>query len=111
MNRIIGKSQSGYMLLMFVLLLMGIGGVVTAGFTQNVKKFADHERFLHNERVLKEAKQALLMYAYRYPETALAFNGTIPGRCGHSQSRCQLYCWRQCHGRAFSLEREWHAIL
>jgi hypothetical protein len=82
MNRIIGKSQSGYMLLMFVLLLMGIGGVVTAGFTQNVKKFADHERFLHNERVLKEAKQALLMYAYRYPETALAFNGTIrgPGR-------------------------------
>ena len=70
------------MLLMFVLLLMGIGGAVTAGFTQGVKKAADHERFLHNERVLKEAKQALLMYAYRYPETALAFNGTIrgPGR-------------------------------
>jgi hypothetical protein len=70
------------MLLMFVLLAMGIGGAVTAGFTQNVKKFADHERILHNQRVLKEAKQALLMYAYRYPETALAFNSTIrgPGR-------------------------------
>ena len=82
MNRSIGKSQSGYMLLLFVLFLMGIGGAVTAGFTQGVKKAADHERFLHNKRVLKEAKQALLMYAYRYPETALAFNGTIrgPGR-------------------------------
>jgi hypothetical protein len=82
MNRSIGKNQSGYMLLLFVLFLMGIGGVVTAGFTQGVKKSADHERFLHNQQVLKEAKQALLMYAYRYPETALAFNSTIrgPGR-------------------------------
>ncbi len=70
------------MLIMFVLLAMGIGGAVTAGFTQGVKKAADHERFLHNQQVLKEAKQALLMYAYRYPETALAFNSTIrgPGR-------------------------------
>jgi len=71
------------MLLLFVLFLMGIGGVVTAGFTQGVKKSAEHERFLHNERVLKEAKQALLMYAYRYPEIALAFGApTIrgPGR-------------------------------
>jgi hypothetical protein len=82
MNRCIGKSQSGYMLLLFVLFFMGIGGVVTAGFTQGVKKAAEHERFLHNQRVLKAAKQALLMYAYRYPEIALAFNGTIrgPGR-------------------------------
>ncbi len=82
MNRSIGKSQSGYILIFLVLFLMGIGGVVTAGFTQNIKKSADHERFLHNKRVLKEAKQALLMYAYRYPETALEFNGTIrgPGR-------------------------------
>jgi len=82
MNQSIGKNQSGYMLIMFVLLLMGIGGAVTAGFTQNVKKSAELERFLHNDRVLKEAKQALLMYAYRYPEIALEFNGTIrgPGR-------------------------------
>lgn len=82
MNRSICKNQSGYTLIFLVLFLMGIGGVVTAGFTQNIKKAADHERFLHNERVLKEAKQALLMYAYRYPETALSFNSTIrgPGR-------------------------------
>jgi len=62
--------------------MMGIGGVVIAGFTQGVKKAAEHERFLHNKRVLNEAKQALLMYAYRKPEIALAFNGTIrgPGR-------------------------------
>ena len=82
MNRSNRKSQSGYVLLFLVLALLGIAGVVGAGFTQNVKKTVDRERYLHNERVLKEAKQALLMYAYRYPETALAFNGTIrgPGR-------------------------------
>ena len=70
------------MLITFVLLLMGLGGGVAAGFTKGVKKTADLERNLHNERVLKEAKQALLMYAYRKPEIALFFNGTIrgPGR-------------------------------
>jgi len=82
MKRSNRKSQSGYVLLFMVLGLMGIAGVVGAGFTQNVKQTVERERYLHNERVLKEAKQALLMYAYRYPETALAFNGTIrgPGR-------------------------------
>ena len=82
MNRSNHKSQSGYVLLFMVLAILGIAGVVGAGFTQNVKKTVDRERYLHNEQVLKEAKQALLMYAYRYPETALAFNGTIrgPGR-------------------------------
>jgi hypothetical protein len=55
---------------------MGVGGVVIAGFTQGVKKQSEHERYLHNQRVLKEAKQALLQYAYNYPVTA----GNGPGR-------------------------------
>lgn len=83
MIRGIRKSQSGYVLLFLVLALLGIAGVVGASFTQNVKKTVEWERYLHNEQVLKEAKQALLMYAYRYPETALAFGvPTIrgPGR-------------------------------
>lgn len=65
-----------------VLMLMGIGGVVAVGFTQGAKQELDNQRLLHNKRVLEEAKQALLMYAYRYPETALAFNGSDrgPGR-------------------------------
>jgi len=62
-----------------LLALMGIGGVVVAGYTQGAKKDAEHVRFLHNKRVLEEAKQALLMYAYRYPQTA-APNIRGPGR-------------------------------
>ncbi|MBT8435194.1 MAG: hypothetical protein KJN95_11045 [Gammaproteobacteria bacterium] len=82
MNRGTRKSQSGYVLLFMVLALLGIAGVVGASFTQNVKKTVERERYLHNEQVLKDAKQALLMYAYNYPDIALAFNGTIrgPGR-------------------------------
>ena len=76
------KQQTGYALLLMVLALMGIGGVVVVGFTQGAKQEVDQQRFLHNQRVLEEAKHALLMYAYRYPETAWAFNGTVrgPGR-------------------------------
>ena len=70
------KNQAGYMLILMLVVLMGIGGVVAAGFTQGVKQQADHERYLHNQRVLREAKQALLQYAYNYPQ----FNGEGPGR-------------------------------
>jgi len=62
-----------------LLALMGIGGVVAVGYTQGAKKDAEHVRYLHNKRVLEEAKQALLMYAYRYPEIA-APNVRGPGR-------------------------------
>ena len=63
-------------MLLMVLALMGIGGVVLTGFTQGVKVQSEHERYLHNQRVLREAKQALLQYAYNYPVT----NGYGPGR-------------------------------
>ncbi len=58
--------QSGYALILMVLALMGIGGVVLTGFTQEARVQSEHQRYLHNERVLREAKQALLMYAYNY---------------------------------------------
>jgi len=64
------KRQSGYALIMMVLGLMGIGGVVIAGFTQEIRQDVDQQRYLHNQQVLQEAKDALLMYAYRYPEIA-----------------------------------------
>jgi len=54
------------MLLLTLLALMGLGGVVVAGFSQEARQQVEHERYLHNQRVLKEAKQALLMYAYNY---------------------------------------------
>lgn len=62
------QQQAGYALILMVLGLMSVGGVVIAGFTQQVKQDVEHQRYLHNKRVLEEAKQALLMYAYRYPE-------------------------------------------
>jgi hypothetical protein len=76
MKRNISTTQTGYALILMVLTLMGIGGVLLTGFTQDVKRQSEHQRYLHNQRVLKEAKQALLQYAYNYPVTA----GNGPGR-------------------------------
>lgn len=71
-----GKNQAGYAVLVLVLVLMGMGGVVLAGFSQEAMQEVYAQRYAHNERVLKEAKQALLMYAYNYPQ----FNSEGPGR-------------------------------
>jgi len=54
------------MLLLTLLALMAMGGVVLAGFSQEARQQVEQERYLHNKRVLEEAKQALLMYAYNY---------------------------------------------
>ncbi len=67
------RQQAGYALILIVLGLMGVGGVVIAGFTQQAKQDVEQQRYLRNQRVLQEAKQALLMYAYNYPQT-------VPGR-------------------------------
>ncbi len=71
------RAESGYGLLLVLLLMLGAGGVVLAGFTQQVKQEAEEERYQHNQRVLQEAKQALLMYAYNYPDNN---PGRGPGR-------------------------------
>ena len=76
MKRISRQGQSGYALILLVLALMGVGGVVIAGYTQDAKQQTEHQQYLHNQRILKEAKQALLQYAYNYPVTA----GNGPGR-------------------------------
>jgi len=69
-GRVSGANrQNGYTLLLMLLLLISVGGVVAAEFTQNAKRQVDHERFLHNKRVLEEAKRALLQFAYNYPVT------------------------------------------
>ncbi len=70
------KTQSGFALLIFLMVLMGIGGVVLTGFSQGILKEVEAKKFQHNKRVLKEAKQALLQFAYNYPAT----NGNGPGR-------------------------------
>jgi len=70
-------TQAGYAMLLTVLALMGIGGVVLAGFTQSAKQELEAQRYQHNQRVLKQAKHALLMFAYNYPKTNV---GEGPGK-------------------------------
>jgi len=70
--------QTGYALILMVLAMMGVGGVVIAGFTQQAKQELEVQRYQHNKRVLEQAKQALLMFAYNYPQTNT--NGIGPGR-------------------------------
>jgi hypothetical protein len=72
-------GQSGYALILMIVGLMGIGGVVIAGFTQGAKQDTEHQRYLHNQRILREAKQALLQYAYNYPQLGPGQNDG-PGR-------------------------------
>lgn len=74
------SHQNGFALLILVVILMGMGGLLIAGYTQGILKGVEVKRFEHNKRVLKEAKQALLQFAYNYPELDVtgAVNG--PGR-------------------------------
>jgi len=72
------KNQFGYALLMFVLAIMGAGGLLLVGFSEGMLDAAESKKFEHNERVLKEAKQALLQYAYNYPVYSTPSIG--PGR-------------------------------
>jgi hypothetical protein len=48
------------------------------GFSQGLLKEAEAEKIEHNRRVLKEAKQALLQYAYNYPVTDDRGPGRLP---------------------------------
>ena len=70
------KYQSGVALIMFVLMLMGVGGILFVGYSQGLLEAVEVKKFKHNTRVLKEAKQTLLQYAYNYPQ----FNSEGPGR-------------------------------
>jgi hypothetical protein len=77
MKQKLSTAQAGYALLLTVLALMGIGGVVLAGFTQSARQELEVQRYQHNQRVLEQAKQALLMFAYNYPKTNV---GEGPGK-------------------------------
>jgi type II secretory pathway pseudopilin PulG len=72
------KDQAGYTLLLVMLAMVGMGGVVAVGFVQEARQEAVAQRYEHNQRVLKEAKQALLMYAYNYPQFLLEGPGRLP---------------------------------
>jgi len=73
-----GNKQGGYVLLLTLLSFMVIGGVVAANFTQEARKGVETSRYEHNQRVLQEAKQALLQYTYNYPQFNLEGPGRLP---------------------------------
>ena len=67
-QRIVGKrKQRGAALVLFVLMAMAFGAVALTGLLKSNLSEIESSRFKHNKRVLEEAKQALLMYAYNYP--------------------------------------------
>ena len=74
-NRIT-KNQSGYALILTLLGLLTLAGLTATSFIEEARREAVEARFSHNQNVLKQAKRALLQYAYDYPE----FKGRGPGR-------------------------------
>ena len=64
--------------MIFLVMMMGIGGFVLTGYSQGILKQVEASKFKHNQRVLKEAKLALLLYSYNYPEFNLEGPGRLP---------------------------------
>jgi len=71
-------NQSGFALLVFVLAIMGAGGLLLVGFSEGMLDAAESKKFEHNKRVLEEAKQALLQFTYNYPVTNNGGPGRLP---------------------------------
>lgn len=72
-----GKHQAGFALLIFLIIMMGLAGIALTGVTQGIKKEVDNQRYRHNQKALNKAKQALLWFAYNYPQTNVPIG---PGR-------------------------------
>ncbi len=65
--------------MIFLVILLGLGGVALANYSQEIYKDVEKSRFDHNAEVLRRAKNALLMYAYNYPSISLIATGTASG--------------------------------
>ncbi len=70
------SQQSGFALLVFVIALLGASGFALSGYLQKVQKEVEANKTHKNKIVLQQAKDALLQFAYNYPE----LNGSGPGR-------------------------------
>ena len=69
-------KQSGFALLLFMVVLIGMGGLVVQGYMKGISEEVKLNQFQKNQKVLEQAKIALLQYAYNYPE----IYGKGPGR-------------------------------
>lgn len=62
----IRHNQSGFALLIFVVVLLGVAGFIGSEITQGRTKSVQVEKMKHDQAVLQMAKQALLGYAVEY---------------------------------------------
>lgn len=70
------RRQAGFSLLLYVLMVMAMGGFLLEGYLQRAREEAETRKELFDRDVLMQAKAALLQYAYNYP----VFAGQGPGR-------------------------------
>jgi hypothetical protein len=88
-QHIVGKrKQRGAALILFLLIFMGIGGVTLTGLLIHNLSEIESKKFNHNKRVLEEAKQALLMYAYNYPELVIPAYVNLTASSGPGRLPC-----------------------
>ncbi len=69
--------QTGFSLLLYVLMILAMGGFLLEGYMQNARKEAEARKEQFDRDVLMQAKAALLQYAYNYP---LFYSDQGPGR-------------------------------
>ena len=72
------REHAGFTLIIFLVVLMGLGGAALTGYSQAILRQVEKNRHEHDARVLQQAKQALLMYAYNYPTIAARGPGRLP---------------------------------
>ena len=66
MKPLLQKPQSGFALLIFVVVLMGFGGTIAASFLGSKVESVNQNKDNHDYEVLRKAKQALLSFAVDY---------------------------------------------
>jgi len=117
------KNQSGYTLILFVLVLMSAGGLLLVEFSEGMLDAYESKKYEHNKRVLKEAKAALLQYAYNYPvfRTPPIGPGRLPNAdtnndgSGDDGSTFGRLPWNQANLNLYDIrdaddERLWYAV-
>jgi hypothetical protein len=101
------NTQPGFALLIFVVVLLGLAGVVGSNLIQSKVKSVSIEKVNHDQAVLAKAKQALLSFAVEYnrPPNSVIDMGRLPcpdttsggtegqqdGNCGNAHANSSGY--------------------
>jgi hypothetical protein len=67
------KDQTGFALLIFLVVMMGLGGVAGVGLLASKVENVNQAKIDHDYKVLRQAKKALLSYAVDYKVGAIDF--------------------------------------